>query len=61
MNTPQISRAQLIDRLNEVLLHGQLTPATRATLEKQQSGKGNTVNVAELTALVLGSPEFQRR
>jgi uncharacterized protein (DUF1800 family) len=51
----------VIDRLNRVLLHGQLTPATRATLEKQLAGKANTVNVAQITALMLGSPEFQRR
>ncbi len=51
----------VIERLDRVLLQGQLTPATRATLEKQLAGTGSTVNVAQLTALMLGSPEFQRR
>jgi uncharacterized protein (DUF1800 family) len=45
---------RVIDRLSRVLLQGQLTPATVA-------GKASTVNVAQLTALMLGSPEFQRR
>ncbi|HXI85567.1 MAG TPA: DUF1800 domain-containing protein [Verrucomicrobiae bacterium] len=54
----------VLDQLNRVLLHGEMAPATRATLEKQipdkQTGDASTVNVPELTALVLGSPEFQR-
>ncbi len=54
----------VLDQLNRVLLHGEMASATRVTLEKQISGKpgdnASTVNVPELTALVLGSPEFQR-
>jgi uncharacterized protein (DUF1800 family) len=54
----------IFDQLNEAFLHGEMSPPTRATLEKQVSGKddsgASTVNPAELTALVLGSPEFQR-
>ena len=54
----------VLDQLNQVLLHGEMAPTTRATLEKQISNKdadeASTVNVPELTALVLGSPEFQR-
>jgi len=54
----------VFDQLNEAFLHGEMSPPTRATLEKQVSGKddsgASTVNTAELTALVLGSPEFQR-
>jgi hypothetical protein len=54
----------VLDRLNEVFLQGEMTAPTRATLEKQVSGtdggEASTVNAAELTALVLGSPEFQR-
>jgi hypothetical protein len=57
-----IDKPQLvIERLNRVLLQGQLSPATRATLEKQLAGLASTINVAQLTALMLGSPEFQRR
>ena len=54
----------VLDQLNRVLLHGEMATATRATLEKQISDKqtddASTVNVPELTALVLGSPDFQR-
>jgi len=54
----------VLDQLNRVLLHGEMVPATRATLEKQisdmQTDDASTVNVPELTALILGSPEFQR-
>jgi uncharacterized protein (DUF1800 family) len=54
----------VIARLTNVLLQGELTPSTRATLNKQ-TGAGpdamaTTVNVPQLTALILGSPEFQR-
>ena len=55
---------RVIDQFNQVLLQGQLSDATRATLQKQmlnqQDEKTSTVNVAQLTALMLGSPEFQR-
>ena len=54
----------VIDQFSRVLLQGQMSEATRATLEKQmlspQDGKANTINIAQLTALMLGSPEFQR-
>ena len=56
--------ALVLDRLNEVLLQGRLSDSTRATLEKQMfgahDGTASTVNVPQLTALMLGSPEFQR-
>jgi uncharacterized protein (DUF1800 family) len=56
--------ALVVDRLNQVLLQGQLTKPTRATLEQQvlarQDDLAHTVNVSQLTALMLGSPEFQR-
>jgi uncharacterized protein (DUF1800 family) len=54
----------VLDRLSQQLLNGEMTPATRQVLEKNalpQEGEGKTVNVAKLTALILGSPEFQRR
>jgi uncharacterized protein (DUF1800 family) len=55
----------IFDQLNEVFLHGEMSAPTRATLEKhmvagKDGGGASTVNPAELTALVLGSPEFQR-
>ncbi|HVM60964.1 MAG TPA: DUF1800 domain-containing protein [Verrucomicrobiae bacterium] len=54
----------VLDQLNAAILQGEMSAPTRATLEKQltgnDGGNASTVNPAELTALVLGSPEFQR-
>jgi hypothetical protein len=62
----------VLDALLAALLHGQASPQTRAVLGAQlgrpditrltadDRGPANT-DVAKLTALVLGSPEFQRR
>lgn len=54
----------VLDRLNHVLLQDELSASTRATLEKQvaakDDGQASTVNEPQLTALILGSPEFQR-
>jgi uncharacterized protein (DUF1800 family) len=54
----------VLDRLNQVFLQGELTAPTRATLEKHvasgDDSEASTVNVPELSALMLGSPEFQR-
>ncbi len=62
---------QLLDRLLAGLLHGQVSPETRETLVQQLSDSEITratpddrrVNpdVEKIAALVLGSPEFQRR
>lgn len=54
----------VLDRVTGSLLYDQIGPNTRKTLAKQvlpEAGSGNTVDVAKLTALILGSPEFQRR
>jgi uncharacterized protein (DUF1800 family) len=54
----------VLNRLNQVLLQGRMSDATRATLEKQtvdtHGGEASTINVPQLAALMLGSPEFQR-
>jgi uncharacterized protein (DUF1800 family) len=50
----------VLARLNERLLSGAMTPATRATLLKQLK-PGTPADAVKLTALVLGAPEFQRR
>jgi len=64
--------AQVLDRLLAVVLRGQVSPDTRRVLGAQlenpeivratadDRGPRNT-DVEKLTALVLGSPEFQRR
>jgi uncharacterized protein (DUF1800 family) len=57
----------LVDFLSEKLVGGQLSPGTRATLLKQADTLVKTPEASKLTtarrvaALVLGSPEFQRR
>ncbi len=54
----------VLNRLIDVLLSGEVSDATRATLKKQLGDTENmasTVDAPKLIALVLGSPEFQRR
>ena len=64
--------AQVLDRLLTVVLHGAATANTRAVLAAQLESPEITrttaddrvtrdTDVAKLAALVLGSPEFQRR
>ena len=64
--------AQVLARLEDRVLHGQLTPATRAVLAAQlatpeiarvsSDGRApKNADAEKLVALVLGSPEFQRR
>ena len=64
--------AQVLDRLLAVVLHGAATPQTRTVLAAQLESPEITrttaddrvakdTDVAKLAALVLGSPEFQRR
>jgi uncharacterized protein (DUF1800 family) len=63
--------SKALDRAIQVLLAGQATPETRATLEKQLDDPQilraslddpvKQVNSALVAGLVLGSPEFQRR
>jgi uncharacterized protein (DUF1800 family) len=64
--------AQVLDRLLAVVLHGEASPRTRAVLAAQLESPEITritaddrvtkdTDVEKLAALVLGSPEFQRR
>jgi hypothetical protein len=63
---------QVLDRLLTVVLHGEATARTRAVLVAQLESPEITrvtaddrvakdTDVEKLAALVLGSPEFQRR
>ena len=60
---------QFIDRFAEQVLHQRLAPATKATLLKEASmpttetasTSGDNAAAPRLAALLLGSPEFQRR
>lgn len=55
-----------INTLSERILHGGITPSTRATLANEakassgSSGRGS-LSPSTIAALLLGSPEFQRR
>ncbi|MBI2205344.1 MAG: DUF1800 domain-containing protein [Candidatus Rokubacteria bacterium] len=51
---------EVLDRVLASVLHGAATPETRAVLTAQL-GDRERADVETLTALVLGSPEFQRR
>jgi hypothetical protein len=64
--------AQVLDRLLATVLYGEASPDTRAVLASQLESPEITrttaydrvakdTDVEKLTALVLGSPEFQRR
>ena len=55
---------RMLDRAVAVLLNNQITDATRQVLVKAAvpaPGEGQTVNPNKLIALILGSPEFQRK
>lgn len=52
----------MIDRVSNRILHGQISKSTRATLLREAQGEaGSKVTPATIAALLLGSPEFQRR
>jgi len=64
--------SEVIDRLISALLHNEISPATRAVLTRELGSPEITratlddrtardMDVEKLMALVLGSPEFQRR
>jgi uncharacterized protein (DUF1800 family) len=54
----------VLDQCVGALLQGNISPATRQVLEQAalpSPGESRTVNPAKLVALILGSPEFQRK
>jgi uncharacterized protein (DUF1800 family) len=59
--------AEIIDRYVKLLLRGEISPQSRATIDKalseQKVAGGNQpgVDVARIAGLILGSPEFQRQ
>jgi hypothetical protein len=70
--TDRTQPAQVLDRLLAVVLHGEASARTRAVLAGQLESPEITrtttydrvakdTDVEKLAALVLGSPEFQRR
>jgi uncharacterized protein (DUF1800 family) len=67
VNTAQSS--QVVDHFVKLLLRGQVSPQTRATIDKSlgeqrlamADGKVDVAKVAKVVGLILGSPEFQRQ
>ncbi len=59
--------AEIVDRYVKLLLRGEISPQSRATIDKalseQKVAVGNQpgVDVARIAGLILGSPEFQRQ
>jgi uncharacterized protein (DUF1800 family) len=59
--------AEIVDRYVKLLLRGEISPQSRATIDKalseQKAAGGNRpgVDVARIAGLILGSPEFQRQ
>jgi uncharacterized protein (DUF1800 family) len=54
---------RVLDDLADTILHAPLSESTRKSLVRNAlpAGDAKTVDVPKLTALILGSPEFQRR
>jgi uncharacterized protein (DUF1800 family) len=55
------SAEEMVDRLAMSLLNGDLSAGTRATVLKTAAPDGKGLDVAKAAALIIGSPEFQRR
>ena len=52
----------VIDRMADQILHQPLSPATKKTLLRSlNAGESKTIDVKKAAALILGSPDFQRR
>lgn len=66
--TPELKSAkpsQVADYFIKTILHGNISPQTRATLDKTLAdvtiANSNGTDVAKIAGLILGSPEFQRQ
>jgi uncharacterized protein (DUF1800 family) len=67
LNSSQPSR--VADYWIKLLLNGEVSPQTRATLDKslndpqiaQMDDRGTSADVAKIVGLIIGSPEFQRQ
>ena len=58
--------SDVVDYFVKLLLRGQVSPQTRATIDKSLSEQqlamaGSKIDVAKVVGLILGSPEFQRQ
>ena len=69
--TTNVSRTQLVDHFARLLLHTELSPQTRATIDKtlgettlatnNTEANSDAAKIAQVVGLLLGSPEFQRQ
>jgi uncharacterized protein (DUF1800 family) len=65
----ELNQSQIVDRYAKLLLRGELSPQSRATIDKSlgeqtmamNDGSKGSVDVAKVVGLILGSPEFQRQ
>jgi uncharacterized protein (DUF1800 family) len=58
--TPATAANETLERMAAQLLGGELSASTRSTIEKELAAEP-PADAARVTALLLGSPEFQRR
>ncbi|MGH9842191.1 MAG: DUF1800 domain-containing protein, partial [Blastocatellia bacterium] len=63
---PGLNSSQVVDYYLKLLLRGEVSPQTRATIDKnlgesQIAKADGNVDVAKVVGLILGSPEFQRQ
>jgi uncharacterized protein (DUF1800 family) len=63
-----LSPSQLVDRYAKLLLKDELSPQSRATIDKSlneqllaKNGNSKATDAAKVVGLILGSPEFQRQ
>ncbi|MEP7342396.1 MAG: DUF1800 domain-containing protein [Acidobacteriota bacterium] len=64
----ELNQSQIVDRYAKLLLRGELSPQSRATIDKSlgeqtvaMNNGASNVDVAKVVGLILGSPEFQRQ
>jgi uncharacterized protein (DUF1800 family) len=65
----ELNQSQIVDRYAKLLLRGELSPQSRATIDKSlgeqtvamNDGAKSSVDMGKVVGLILGSPEFQRQ
>jgi uncharacterized protein (DUF1800 family) len=64
-NVDTMPPSMVVDRYARLLLHGELSQQTRATINEQviakADGSKSEIDVAKIVGLILGSPDFQRQ
>jgi len=68
-NTNSMKASQIVDQYVRILLRSEMSPETRATIDKTLNGQmamnnGQSapgIDISKVVGLILGSPEFQRQ